>query len=79
MDIKCYEFFGCKKQDGIMFKEGEERNCWEVEATLTNCTDLSEKPINWKDKIVFCKNCLFYQLAYESTQVESNFKFHNFD
>ena len=34
MDIKCHDFLECDMQGCIMFKEGEERNCWDVEPEL---------------------------------------------
>ena len=35
MTVKCYEFLECKEKDCAMFKEGEQRNCWEVDPALT--------------------------------------------
>ena len=43
-----------------MFKEREGRNCWEVEAASTPRTDTFANAIKMKNKMVFCKNCLFY-------------------
>lgn len=64
MTIKCHEFFGCKKQKCAIFNEGEERNCWDIDPTLTPCTDsLGEGSIKVEEKIFFCKNCLFYEYA----------------
>lgn len=68
MTIKCYEFFGCKKQECIIFKEQEERNCWEIDPALTPCTDIFEESMQTKDKIVFCKHCLFYEHVNKTTK-----------
>ena len=44
-----------------MFKNGERRNCWDVEPGLTQSTDTFANAIKMKNKMVFCKNCLFYE------------------
>lgn len=59
-DIRCYEFFGCKKRECVMFAVEEEVNCWDLEATLTSCRDMFGESGEVKDKILFCKNCLYY-------------------
>ena len=61
MTIKCHEFFGCTKQGCAMFEEGETRNCWEVEPELTPCLHMAGGSVEKEEKIVFCKNCLYYQ------------------
>ena len=76
MDIKCHDFLECDKQGCIMFKEGEERNCWDVEPDLTLCSDMFEKSVKLKDKIIFCKNCLFYEHVNKTTHVRFGFKVH---
>lgn len=80
MKTKCYEFFGCPKQGCLMFDEKEERNCWELEPAQTQCTNIFIKgSVKMKDKMVFCKNCVYFLLANEATNVASDFKFHNFE
>ena len=76
MSTKCYDLFGCKKQECIMFDEGEKRDCWDVEPTLTPCTKIFKDSIKMQDKIVFCKNCLFYELVNKSIHTEFNFTLH---
>lgn len=62
-----------------MFDEKEQRRCWEIEPKLTQCTNMFVTgAVKLKDKMLFCKNCIFYQLANEATNVESNIRFHNF-
>ena len=61
MAIKCHDFFSCKKPECIMFNAGEERNCWEIEPALTPCAELFSDSINMADKIIFCKNCLYFE------------------
>ena len=69
MDIKCHEFFGCNKKECPIFNEEEERNCWDIEPALTPCTeDVYGKAIKMEDKIVFCRNCLFYEHVNKSEQ-----------
>jgi hypothetical protein len=68
MSIDCHEFFGCKKRKCAKFKEGEERNCWDIDPTLTPCTDMLGESIKMEDKIIFCKNCLFYEHATKTTK-----------
>ena len=57
MNTKCHEFFSCKREKECPYYkfEGVEK-CWEVESSLTPFVPAEEK-----DKIVFCKNCLYYQ------------------
>ncbi|MBU0480326.1 MAG: hypothetical protein KKG47_04420 [Proteobacteria bacterium] len=59
MTVKCHDFFGCKEERCIMFTE-EEKSCWEVDPVLTPCIAKSAEPINMENKIVFCKNCLYF-------------------
>lgn len=61
MTIKCYTFFGCKKQKCVIREEGEGEKCWEVEPSLTPCTNMFMENLEMKDKLVYCKNCLFYE------------------
>jgi hypothetical protein len=61
MTVKCYEFFGCKKLECAMFNGDGESNCWELEPALTPCIANNSKPVDLEDKIVFCKNCLYYE------------------
>ena len=63
--LKCHEYFGCKKRACIMFNAGEKRNCWDVEPGLNRCTDTFANAIKMKNKMVFCKNCLFYEHLHE--------------
>ena len=59
-----------------MFEEGEKRNCWDVEPTLTPCIDTFENSIEMNDKIFFCKNCLFYEHVNKITHDKFTFKVH---
>ena len=62
MSMKCHEFFGCKKTNCIMFEEEEYRLCWEIDPALTPCIDLAtEGLLDMKDKLNYCKNCLYYE------------------
>jgi len=62
-----------------MFDEEEKRNCWEIEPRLTKCAKIFlAGSVSLKNKMVFCKNCLYFQLANENTLVEPNIKFHSF-
>ena len=63
MTVKCHEFFGCKKSECGMFNENVEKNCWELEPALTPCIASNSKPLKIEDKLVFCKNCLYYEYA----------------
>jgi hypothetical protein len=44
-----------------MFREEEQRNCWEVKSTLTSCFEFGENLNVKEEKILFCKNCLYYE------------------
>ena len=45
-----------------MFKEGEERNCWETEPALTSYINMAaDGLLEMKDKLHYCKNCLYYE------------------
>lgn len=44
-----------------MFQEEEKRNCWEVNNTLTSGLEFSENLIGKDEKLLFCKNCLYYE------------------
>ncbi len=78
METKCHDFFECTKQNCAMFKN-EEKSCWEIEPELTLCTSVFVRgEVKLKNKLVFCKNRLFYQLANVSKHVEPNIKFHSF-
>ena len=69
MTIKCHEFFGCKsKHQCPMSKENDERNCWEVEPAETPCTNMLENLVKMEEKMVFCKNCLFYEHMNKTTK-----------
>jgi hypothetical protein len=63
MFVKCHEFFGCKKKsECIMSNEEEKRNCWEIEPALSLCLNHATKgSLEIKDKLLFCKNCLYYE------------------
>ena len=61
MTIKCYEFLECQEFDCAMFKEGEQRNCWEVDPALTSCVNRIAGNIEPEKKIIFCKNCFYYK------------------
>ena len=61
LPIKCHEFFRCRKSNCVMFSEEEKRNCWEVKSALTSGVEFSENSIGKEDKILFCKNCLYYE------------------
>ena len=62
MDMKCHEFFGCKKTECIMFEEGENRFCWEIDPSLTPCIKHAvEGLLEMKNKLNYCKNCLYYE------------------
>jgi hypothetical protein len=60
--MKCHEFFGCKTTNCIMFEEEEYRFCWEIDPALTPCIDrVTEGILDMKDKLNYCKNCLYYE------------------
>ena len=62
MAQKCYDFFGCRRQECPMFNEDEARDCWEVEGTFNNCVDGRQLVGDFvEDKITFCKHCLYYR------------------
>ena len=61
MEIKCYDFFGCKKTGCPMFIEGEERNCWDVPDTYCLLVEEGTSLEIDGDKKFFCKNCLYYE------------------
>ena len=62
MSIKCHEFFGCNKSRCTVFNEEEERECWDIDPALTPCTeDVYGEAIQMKDKMVYCRNCLYYE------------------
>ena len=61
MTIKCHDYFGCKHSGCIMLNDSEERNCWDIEPSLTPCTDKFMGYLKIEDKKVFCKNCLYYE------------------
>ena len=62
MAIKCHEFFACKREVECPFYTDETgRNCWEVEVALTPFVGAGEEDFREEDKIVHCKNCLYYQ------------------
>jgi hypothetical protein len=44
-----------------MFQEEEKRNCWEVKNTMTPGMEFSENLTGKDDKLIFCKNCLYYE------------------
>ena len=77
MLTKCHDFFGCEKHECVMFEEDKERNCWDVEPSLTPCTGTFENSIKMEDKIVFCKNCLFYEHINKTTHNMFTFKVHH--
>ena len=60
MSSKCHDYLGCKETECLMFNDEEKRNCWDIDPTLTPCTDTVLGPLRMEDKIVFCRNCLFY-------------------
>lgn len=74
MVLQCHEFFECTKHECIMFKEGEERNCWEVEPTLTSCGKLFKENIKMSSKIVYCRNCSFYKHVNKNPEDRFSFK-----
>ena len=61
MTIKCYEFLECQEFDCAMFKEGEQRNCWEVDPALTSCVNRMVDEIKLERKIIFCRSCFYYK------------------
>jgi hypothetical protein len=61
MTIKCHEYFGCKKKECAIFNGKEDENCWELEPSSTPCIDSISKLISVEEKLVFCKNCLYYE------------------
>ena len=61
MTVKCYEFFGCKELECPILKEVGGNKCWEVEPARTICISKSTSPATVKDKLVFCRNCLYYE------------------
>lgn len=61
MAPKCHEFFGCKRLDCIMCKNGEGKNCWDVEPTCNPSTETFANSLKLKNKMGFCKKCLFYE------------------
>ena len=61
MTIKCHDFWKCKKHECIMFEEVEGKKCWEVDPSLTHCSDVFKATIRTNAKIVFCRNCSFYK------------------
>ena len=61
MTIKCYDFLECKEFDCAMFKEGEQRNCWEVDPALTSCVNRIAGGIAPEKKIIYCKTCFYYK------------------
>lgn len=57
MSIKCHEFFGCRRIHKCPYYKYEgEKICWETENDLTPFV-----PAGDENKIVYCKNCLYYQ------------------
>jgi hypothetical protein len=68
MRTKCHEFFGCKKSECAIFNGNAEDNCWELEPELTPCIDMSSGPIKLEEKIVFCKNCLYYEHRHKTEE-----------
>ena len=63
MTTECHEFFGCTRTECVMFKEGNEKKCWEHLPELTPCIDATANPACMEDKKVYCKNCLYYEYA----------------
>jgi len=62
MTVRCHDFFSCKKSECAMFKEGEKRNCWEIEPALTPCiNNVTEGSLEMQYKLSYCKNCLYYE------------------
>jgi len=61
MPVKCYEYFGCKELECPIYKEKDGRNCWEVEPAMTICISKNASPESVSDKLVYCKNCLYYE------------------
>ena len=66
--IKCHNFLGCKHADCVMRNTNEERNCWDIDPSLTPCTDTYEEPLTREDKKVFCKYCLYYEYVANNTK-----------
>ena len=66
MTIKCHEFFDCKKKECRMFKEDEERNCWDIEPTSTSCTNMLPDSATKENKIFHCHNCTYYLHAHRN-------------
>lgn len=56
---KCFEYFGCKKTDCIIFgMDKNTNNCWDIEETLCN----HPNPDIFKKLVISkCKLCLYYQ------------------
>ena len=65
MTIKCYEFLECQEKDCAMFKEGEQRNCWEVDPALTSCVNRMAGNIEPEKKIIYCKHCFYYKYIHK--------------
>ena len=57
---KCYEYFACSKTDCIMFKENNQKYCWDCEGTLCNH---DKATISYFDRLNIdkCKLCLYYK------------------
>ena len=65
MTIKCHEFLECNELECAMFKDGEQRNCWEVEPVLTPCFYRMTGSIKPEKKVIFCRNCFYYKYMYK--------------
>lgn len=59
---RCYEYLDCKQTDCIMYKNPENKNCWEVDGTLCNnpSFEIIRKARGGR-KIDACVSCIYYK------------------
>ena len=63
---KCYEYFGCKKTECIVYKNLSDKPCWETEGTL--CFFEPIQVIDDTNEKAKCDFCL-YRNTYDKNNV----------
>jgi hypothetical protein len=62
----CFEYLGCKKQDCPMFKQKNNKKCWEVEETLCNHHGIElvrKESVGNKENACLKSGCIYYKAA----------------
>jgi len=63
---KCFEYLGCPKMDCAMYKNDDDKYCWDVEETLCNHQGIElvrKRTDGNKAEACARSNCLYYRYA----------------